>query len=285
MAKQAPWWQWPRKWFTTLERRELTWLLVGLGGCILLLAFLKLASEVMEGDTIAFDKKIILAFRKADNASLPIGPAWTTSVLMDLTALGGPTVIALGRARDHRIPPAADAVLDRVLHLRDRLERGSGQLRDEGTLCARAPPWSRTCARRSRAFLRAATRSSRRSFISRWAQSRCDRRDRLTKTYILAVAMFLTFIISVDRVWLGVRYPTDVLAGSIVGLFWASLCWLVAQHYEVARRHPRREAEVGRLRWSAAFCRTVPASRTGLGAAKRKVRGNVRSAGPSAARL
>jgi len=82
-------------WLTRLERHELTWLLVGLGGCILLLVFLKLASEVMEGETLAFDKKIILAFRKAEAPSLPIGPVWTTSVLMDLTALGGPTVIAL----------------------------------------------------------------------------------------------------------------------------------------------------------------------------------------------
>ena len=70
-------------------------LLVGLGGCILLFVFLTLASEVMEGETIAFDKQIVLAFRKADNPSVPIGPAWMTGALMDLTALGGPTVLGL----------------------------------------------------------------------------------------------------------------------------------------------------------------------------------------------
>ena len=54
----------------------MTWLLVGLGGCILLFGFLALAGEVMEGETLAFDKKILLAFRKADDPSRPIGPAW-----------------------------------------------------------------------------------------------------------------------------------------------------------------------------------------------------------------
>jgi undecaprenyl-diphosphatase len=56
---------------------------------------------------------------------------------------------------------------------------------------------------------------------------------RLTKIYCCTMAMLLTFLVGVSRVWLGVHYPTDVLAGWIVGLFWASVCWLAAQHYEV----------------------------------------------------
>jgi undecaprenyl-diphosphatase len=56
---------------------------------------------------------------------------------------------------------------------------------------------------------------------------------RLTKIYCFTVAMLLTFLVGLSRVWLGVHYPTDVLAGWIVGLIWASVCWLVAQHYEV----------------------------------------------------
>ena len=56
---------------------------------------------------------------------------------------------------------------------------------------------------------------------------------RLTKIYCCTVAMLLTLLVGVSRVWLGVHYPTDVLAGWIIGLFWASVCWLGAQHYEV----------------------------------------------------
>ena len=47
------------------------------------------------------------------------------------------------------------------------------------------------------------------------------------------MAMFLTFVVGVSRVWLGVHYPTDILAGWIVGLFWASMCWLAEQRYKV----------------------------------------------------
>jgi hypothetical protein len=86
-------WSLPRFW--KLKHRELTWLFVGLGACVLLLAFLTLAGEVTEGDTQAFDTKILQALRSPDDPSRPIGPAWLEEALLDITAIGGPTVLAL----------------------------------------------------------------------------------------------------------------------------------------------------------------------------------------------
>jgi undecaprenyl-diphosphatase len=227
-------WQRSTKWLSRLERRELTWLLIGLGGCILLLLFLKLASEVMEGETLAFDKKIVLAFRKADDPSRPIGPVWITGVLLDLTALGGPTVLGL-------------VVLAVIGFLLLQTRYWTAFFIFMTALTGEAVSFAmKNIFLRPRPsvvpHLREAYSSSFPSghamqsaiiYLTLGAMLMRIAERRVTKVYCCTMAMFLTFVVGVSRVWLGVHYPTDVLAGWIVGLFWASLCWLAAQHYEV----------------------------------------------------
>jgi undecaprenyl-diphosphatase len=221
-------------WLTRLERHELTWLLVGVGVCVLLLVFLKLASEVMEGETLAFDVRILRAFRKADDPSRPIGPAWIESTLVDLTALGGPTVLGL-------VVLAVIGFL--LLQARYRtafailLTAASGEVLNSAMKSVFMRPRPDVVP-----HLRIAYETSFPSghamdsaiiYLTMGAMLMRIAERRLTKIYCWTMAMVLTFLIGVSRVCLGVHYPTDVLAGWIIGLMWASVCWLVTQHYEV----------------------------------------------------
>ncbi len=56
--------------------------------------------------------------------------------------------------------------------------------------------------------------------------------QRRLKLYFLAVALLLSFLVGLSRVYLGVHYPTDVLAGWAAGLAWAVLWWLLARHLQ-----------------------------------------------------
>jgi undecaprenyl-diphosphatase len=228
------WWKDATGWLTKLERRELGWLLVGLGACILLWGFLALAGEVMEGETLAFDRKIVVAFRKADDPSQPIGPAWITDVLLDLTALGGPTVLGL---------VVVSIVGFLLLQARYRtaffifLTAASGEAISAAmkSLFLRARPTVVPHLREvfSSSFPSGHAMQSAIIYLTLGAMLMRISERRLTKVYCCAMAMMLTFLVGVSRVYLGVHYPTEVRAGWTVGLFGASLCWLAEQHFVV----------------------------------------------------
>jgi undecaprenyl-diphosphatase len=226
-----------RRWWTRLERHELTWLVVGLGACVLLFAFVTLAGEVMEGDTQAFDTKILRALRDPSDPSKPIGPGWIEGPLLDLTAIGGSTVLAL-------VTVAVTGFL--VLQTRYRtalviaITAGSGELlntamkhafnRPRPTIVPHLRVVYSTSFPSGHAMESAIVYLTLGAILMRAADSR------RTKIYILVIAMLLTMLVGISRVYLGVHYPTDVLGGWIVGFIWASLCWLVAQRFEGTAR-------------------------------------------------
>ena len=219
--------------FGGLERRELRWLVVGLGACVLLFAFVMLAGEVMEGDTQAFDNHILLALRDAADPSKPIGPAWIENSLLDITAIGGSTVLGL-------IVVVVLGFL--VLQTRYRtamvvaMTTASGALLD--TLMKHAfnrprpsilPPL-RTVFTTS--FPSGHAMESAIVYLTLGAILMQAVDSRPTKLYILAISVLLTAVVGISRVYLGVHYPTDVIGGWIVGFSWASICWLLAQRLE-----------------------------------------------------
>lgn len=51
----------------------------------------------------------------------------------------------------------------------------------------------------------------------------------VTRLYVFGVAVLVTLMVGASRVYLGVHWPSDVLAGWCAGFAWALLCWLVAR--------------------------------------------------------
>ena len=219
--------------FDRFERREITWLAVGVAACTLLLLFLVLAGKVVEGGTLAFDTKILRSLRSPDDPRRPIGPDWIASSLVDLTALGSPVVLALvvlsvvgflllqGRSR------TAVAVA---------LTCFSGELVDSAMKHAfnRPRPTVVPALREvwSTSFPSGHAMESAIVYLTLGAMLMRVADRRITKVYCLAVAVMLTAIVGVSRIWLGVHYPTDVLGGWMIGFVWASICWLATERVE-----------------------------------------------------
>jgi undecaprenyl-diphosphatase len=224
-----------RRWlgWRKLERHEIVWLLTGLGVCSLLFAFIILAGEVLEGETTALDTQILVALRNATDSSHPIGPAWVEYAMLDLTAIGGPTVLwlvvgaVLGFLVLQRLYHSAGVVLVAAV---------SGELvnlalkhwfmRPRPTIVPHLREVLSLSFPSGHAMESAIIYLTLGTMLMRIA----DRR--LTKLYCLAVPAMLTFLVGISRVFLGVHYPTDVIGGWIIGFMWASLCWLVAQRTE-----------------------------------------------------
>ena len=59
------------------------------------LVFIAIAGEVVEGDTQQVDEAIVQWFRQPGSPDRARGPAWLTSVAIDITALGSTSVLLL----------------------------------------------------------------------------------------------------------------------------------------------------------------------------------------------
>lgn len=80
---------------TPRDRGELALLAGGVVLLLLLFVVIRLAGEVLEGETLTFDKRVLVALRDPADISRPIGPAWLAGAALDITALGSATVLGL----------------------------------------------------------------------------------------------------------------------------------------------------------------------------------------------
>ena len=239
------------------ERRRELWLLaalVVLGAMVW--AFVELADEVLEGDTLRYDEAILYAMREAGDPQDPLGPPWFEELMRDVTALGSMFFIVfitlivigflvlsgqIGGAVLVFVAVAGGTLLSQAL--KDAFVRPRPDIVAHGmeTFTASFPS--------GHATLSAVT------FLTLGALLMRLRARRREKAYIITVAVFLTVAVGLSRLYLGVHWPTDVLAGWTIGAGWALVCWFVAvwlqargqvepevETVSMTRRTPRRRA-------------------------------------------
>jgi undecaprenyl-diphosphatase len=219
-----------RKHLPTVEASVL--LPIGLAGAFLWL-FISIAGEVMEGETSAWDRRLLLALRNAADPAMPWGPPWVQEMARDFTALGGVAVLSLmtlavigylvlaGKryaALAVFVAVAGGLIVSTLLKL--GFDRARPDLVPHGSVVYTSSFPS------GHSMMAAITYLTLGALLARVEAS-----IRI-KIYLLSVAVILTVLVGVSRVYLGVHWPTDVAAGWAVGAAWALACSLVMRRLQ-----------------------------------------------------
>jgi undecaprenyl-diphosphatase len=194
------------------------------GFTLLALAFLAF-DRLMGGH---FDQSLLLALREPSDRANPIGAPWFEEAVRDITALGSfavltlvTTVAVIFLVVSKKYAEAATlffaAVLGQILS--ETIKAFIGRPRPD--LVAHIVDTTSASFPSGHSMMSAAI------FLTIGAMLARVQPSRRLKTYIHVVALLLTVMVGMSRVYLGVHWPTDVLAGWCFGALWAILCWSV----------------------------------------------------------
>jgi undecaprenyl-diphosphatase len=213
------------KWVTSHEWVVILAVLLIIGG----IAFTaELASDVAGGETEAIDTRLILALREDGDHNDPLGPPWVEEMVRDLTSLGGTALLTLivlvvtiyyvlqGRYREMLV--MLTAVLGAFMlsyMLKGIFDRPRPDLIPEGEYVYTASFPS------GHALLAASTYLTLGIIVAQlMAQIKL-------RVFVLLLSTIVIVLVGFSRVYLGVHWPTDVLAGWTIGIVWAMLVWLI----------------------------------------------------------
>ncbi len=206
-------------------------------------AFLHLLDEVQEQETMSFDRRLLLAFRLPGDLGQPIGPRWVQEAARDITALGGFTILSL-------ISIIAVTLL--IMHRR-RLQALifgatviTAQVAAEVIKALVARPRPDLVTHHdlvySASFPSGHSAMAPVVYLTLAAILAAGEPRREVRAVIFVSAVLLVIGVGVSRVYLGVHWPTDVLAGWALGAIIA-LAAMTALSRTAPRKGPAGEVK------------------------------------------
>jgi undecaprenyl-diphosphatase len=194
----------------------------------LILGFGWLTEEVLEGDTAAFDRVVVAAMRSTGDMHDPAGPPWLEEFARDITSLGSYAFLGI----------LTFGVISYFLLTRRRALAALVAVSVLGGVAIsnllkmvfdRDRPDLPTSVRVfTSSFPSGHATLSAISFLTLGALLAQTSPDPRVKAYFAILAILLTIAVGISRVYLGVHFASDVLAGWCVGSAWALLCWMIA---------------------------------------------------------
>lgn len=205
---------------------EITLLLSLLAALLGVWGFLELSDEVLEGEILTYDERIMLAARELNSD----GHHFFNEAMRDITALGSTSVLIiillcvsgfLALQKKYRfsllslITSGTGVAL--VVLLKNIFDR------------ARPDVIPHLVEVTSQSYPSGHTMMSAVVYLTLATMVAFLQKKKRTKIFSISMALLITFLVGCSRIYLGVHYPSDVFAGWAVGLAWASLCWLAVK--------------------------------------------------------
>lgn len=191
-------------------------------------AFAELADEVVAGATHDLDRDVLLLLRAPGDIATPLGPPWLHELTRDVTALGGVAVLTLATVATsgfflmrrkygsmmYLLATVGGGILVSSI-AKGFFDRPRPDLVPHDSIVRTASIPS------SHSMMAAVAYLTRGVLIARVLV------DRRLKVYVLSLA--ITILVGLSRIYLGVHWPTDVLARWLAGTGWAVACLVGAR--------------------------------------------------------
>lgn len=203
-----------------------------------LFLFALLTQLAMQDQPHEMDRYLLLLMRNPADLSDLLGPLWLEEAGRDITALGGNAVLilltlaVLGYLVMDNKPRLVLVVLIATLGalganslLKKTIDRDRPDLVPHRTVIYTASFPS------SHSMLSAST------YLTLGALLAASQKRKRIKVFILLFCTLTTLLVGISRIYLGVHWPTDVLAGWTAGAAWALACWLLARGLQGVNNH------------------------------------------------